>query len=229
MFHPIILKSSKRINNGTKSDETSNNRTTVQPLLNTWVSNEASHSINNNNDSNNNFNSNNINNNNNNMIFTSERRHNNIDIDNNTIISTDLKLNDIAGHYGSSSKTNYFYDIPDISQRAIAHVNMKVMYSVVDSILYKGEGLIKFSRRNNDTTINNRNTNNISTTPKFSKAGVEVEVAPAATTNDIMSLYKTTPSREKYECGCKQCLISLLPRPVTNLAYLKITFSRTNR
>ena len=68
MFHPAILKSSKRINNGAKSDETSNDGTTVQPLLNTWVFDEVSNSINNNNNSN----SNNINNNNNNnYILTS--------------------------------------------------------------------------------------------------------------------------------------------------------------
>merc|ERR1719491_1022158 len=85
MFYPAILESSKRINNGAKSDETSDDGTTVQPLLNTWMSDEVSNSINNNN---NNFN----NNNNDNNILTSnvysERRHNNIGIDNNTIIIT---------------------------------------------------------------------------------------------------------------------------------------------
>ena len=69
MFHPVTLKSSKRIKNDNKSDDTSNNGTTVQPLPNTWVSDEVSYSIINNN---NNFNSNNINNNiNDNNILTS--------------------------------------------------------------------------------------------------------------------------------------------------------------
>ena len=94
IFHPAILKSSKKIKNGTKSDDTSNNGTTVQPLLNMWVSNEVSYSIINNN---NNFNSNNINNNiNDNNILTSnessERWHNNIGIDTNTVITIDLKI-----------------------------------------------------------------------------------------------------------------------------------------
>ena len=91
------------------------------------------------------WNINNNNNNNNNNILTSnepnERWHNNIEIDNNTIPSTDVKLNDITSHYvnnnddNSSSKIICFYDIPDISQPTIAHVNMKVIYSVVDSTL----------------------------------------------------------------------------------------------
>ena len=125
---------------GNKSDETYDNGTTntVQPLLNMWVSDKVSKIIN---ISNNNFNSNNINNNNNNNILTnnksSERRHNNIDID------------------------NCFYHIPDVLQRAVAHMNMEVMYSVVDRTLYNGEGLRKCSHYNNNNTMNNKNTINI--------------------------------------------------------------------
>ena len=66
MSQPAILKSSKKINNYAKSDETSDGGTTVQPLLKTWVSDEVSNSIINNNNTN--FNSNNSNNINNNNV-----------------------------------------------------------------------------------------------------------------------------------------------------------------
>ena len=61
MFHPAILKASKRIKNGVKSDDISNDGTTVQLSLNTWVPHEVSNSINNNNNNNNIFNRNNNN------------------------------------------------------------------------------------------------------------------------------------------------------------------------
>jgi len=90
------------INNSIKCDDTYNKETTIQPLLNRWVFYKIPNSINNNNNNDNNKNKNNntFNNSNNNNknngsnIFTSdessERRHNNIEIDNNTIIITEL-------------------------------------------------------------------------------------------------------------------------------------------
>ena len=165
MFHPAILKSSKRIKNGAKSDDTSNNGTTVQLLLNTWVSNEVSYSINNNN---NNFNSNNIDNNNNNILTSnesSERWHNNIGIDANTIIAIDPKINDATSKYADNSggisnpEINQFHDIPDGLQHVKAQMNMEMMCFVVDSIMYNGDGMRKCSHYNNNTTIDNNNQN----------------------------------------------------------------------
>ena len=134
----------------------------------------------------------------------SERRHNNIGIDISTIITIDLKINDATSNYGnnsggnSSPEINYFYDIPDDSHHAEAQMNIEVMYVVVDSTLYNGDGVRKCSHFNNNTTINNKNTNNISTTPKHLKVGVEVEVTcEYVAFNDSISLFKTTPTREK--------------------------------
>ena len=213
MFHPAILKSSKRTNNGAKSDETYDDGTTVQPLLNTWVSDKVSNSINNNN--NNNPISNNINDNDNDTnILTSniysERRHNNIGIDNNTITTIDLNINGATSNHAnnssgnSSPEINCFYDIPDGSQHAKARMNMEMMCIVVDSTKYNGEGVRKCSHYNNNNTINNKNTNTISTTPKHSKVEVEVGVTDEyVATNDSISLFKTTPGRENVEVWVK--------------------------
>ena len=65
-----------------------------------------------------------------------------------------------------------------------------------DSTMYNGDGVRKCSHINN-TTIVNKNTNNISATPKRSKLGVEVEVTnESVVANDSISLFKTTPTRE---------------------------------
>ena len=97
-----------------------------------------------------------------------------------------------------SSKINCFYDIPDSSQHAIEHVNMKVMYSVVDSTMYNCDDVRKCSHYDNNTTITNKNTNNISTTPQHPKVGGGggVEVANYVATDDHISLFKTTPKRK---------------------------------
>ena len=165
MSYPTILKSSKRIKNDAKSDDTSNDGTAVHLLLNTWVSDEVSYSIINNNN-NNNFSSNNVNNNNNNNILISneysERRHNNIGIDTNTIITIDLNINGATSNYAnnsggnSSPKINCFYDIPDGSQHTKAQMNMEMMCIIVDSTMYNGDGMRKCSHYNNNTTINNK-------------------------------------------------------------------------
>ena len=218
MSQPAILKSSKKINNYAKSDETSDGGTTVQPLLKTWVSDEVSNSIINNNNTNfNSNNSNNINNNNNdNNIFTSniysERRHNNIGIDTDTICIIDLIINDDTNNYAnnsggnSSPEINYFCDIPDGSQHAKAQMNMKIICIVVDSTMYNGDGVRKCSHYNNNTNIDNKNTNNIYTTPKYLKVGVEMEVTyEFVTTNDSISLFQdysnTRKSRSVGNCN----------------------------
>ena len=77
-------------------------------------------------------------------------------------------------------------------------MNMKVMCIVVASTMYNGESVRKCSHFYNNTTINNKNTNTIPTTPKHSKVGVEVEVTyESVATNDSFFLCKTTPTREK--------------------------------
>ena len=133
---------------------------------------------------------------------SNESRHNNIEIDNNTFITSDLKINDATSNYAnnndgnSSSEINFFYNILNSSQHAEAQINMEVMCIEIDSTMYNGDGVRKCSHYNNNTTINNKNTNRISTTPKYSKVGVEMEVSTAIVTDNIISLFKTTPSRE---------------------------------
>ena len=58
-------------------------------------------------------------------------------------------------------------------------MNMKVMYSIVNSTMYNGDGVRKYSHHQQ------QNTNNISTTPKHSKVGV-----------GVISVFKATPRDE---------------------------------
>ena len=187
------------VNNSNKSDSTSNDGTTVQPLVNTWVPDEVSNSINNNN--NNSFNRNNNNNNNDNNILTSneynENRHNNIEIDNNTFITSDLKINGATSNCAnnndrnSNSEINCFYGIPNNSQHAKARMNLEVMCTVIDSTMYNGDGMRKCSHFNNNTTINNKNTNTISTTPKRPKVGVQGKaMIDFVVAKDCLSLFR---------------------------------------
>lgn len=62
---------------------------------------------------------------------------------------------------------NCFYDIPDSSQFAKARMKMKVMFIAVDSNMYNGDGMKNCFHDNNNSTINNKNTNNNSITPKI--------------------------------------------------------------
>ena len=197
--HRDCLLSEVNVNNSKKSDNTfkdetidMNNDGTSDDIFKSIINNNI-----NNNNSNNNFNRNSNNNDNNILTIneSNESQHNNIEIDYNTLVTTDLKLNDATSNYAnnndgnSSSEINCLYDIPDSSQYVIAQVNMKVMYSVVDSTTYNGEGVRKCSHYDNNTTI--------FTTPKYSKVGVGVEeVNESIATGNSISLFKTTPSRE---------------------------------
>ena len=72
-----------------------------------------------------------------------------------------------------------------------------MMCIVIDSTMYNGDRVRKCSHYDNNTTINNKNTNNISTIPKHSKVGVEVKVATESVAiNDSIFLFKITPGRE---------------------------------
>ena len=99
---------------------------------------------------------------------SSEYQHNNIEIDNDTIIITDLKLNDATSNYANNSdgnssfEINCFYHIPNCSQHTKAQMNMEVMCIVIDSTMYNGEDMRNFFHYNNNPIINNKNTNNIS-------------------------------------------------------------------
>ena len=60
--------------------------------------------------------------------------------------------------------------------------------------MYNGDGVRRCSHYNNNTSINNKNTNTIFTAPKYSKVGVGVEVATeSVATNNSISLSKITP------------------------------------
>ena len=77
-------------------------------------------------------------------------------------------------------------------------MNMKVKCIVVDGTIYNGDRVRKYSHNDNNTTINNKNTNNISTTPNHSKVGIGVEVATeSVVTNNSFPSLKTTPGRKK--------------------------------
>ena len=202
--HSDCHSNKANVNNSNKFDNTFNDGTI--DLDNDEASDDIFNSVNNNNN-NNNFNSNNINNNNNNNnVLTSnessERRYNNIRIGTNPIITIGLKINDAtnddANNSGgnSSPNINCFYDIPDGSQHAKVQMNMEVICIVIDSTMYNGDGMRKCSHYNNYTTINNKNINNISTTPKCSKVGVEVKVITAVIIDHISFLFKTTLSRK---------------------------------
>ena len=74
------------------------------------------------------------------------------------------------------------------------------MSVVIDSTspMYNGDGLRKCYHYKKNTTINNKNNNTISTAPKYSKVGVdmEVEVVTVVATYYIIFLLQNTPAWE---------------------------------
>ena len=115
----------------------------------------------------------------------------------------ELKLSDTTINYANNSdgnfnpKINCFCDIPDSSQHAKVRMKTKVMCIIVDSTMYNVDGVRNWFHNNNNITIDNKNTNTISTTRKHLNKGMGVEVATESiATNDSLSLFKNTPGRK---------------------------------
>ena len=87
---------------------------------------------------------------------------NDSDIDNNTIITIELKLSDTTINHANNSdgnpnpKTNCFHDVPNSSQHTKARMKTKVICIVVDSTMYNGDGVRDCFHNNDITTINNK-------------------------------------------------------------------------